>query len=319
MTDWFPLRLGYPPSLFSRARALSQGSLPSVLKAWRLALALCGGRGLEGSAQSSRVYHLAPFRLSELSRCTAPGIPQPARRPACSADEFWNGCCDVCGWGSLYRPRWRARSCRLAPASGPPALTSPRGDVSGTQQALAHCVCPLGGEVGCQPSQQLVPSTGLPLSGARKRCVQRAGCSFGESLGMLSASTGCSEGWAGGKAAVSTARTRFLRPRRTVSIPHVTVVSAQDETVLFSWRRYRGGQVERPEVLRAPLWGPSALAPLFWREPRRPADGCLDRGGRGACGSRLPPAKDGLCPLRACPHPPAVYPGSPDREVTDKT
>ena len=89
---------------------------------------------------------------------------------------------DVCGWGSLYLPRWPARSCRLAPAFGPLALTSPCGDVSGAQQALAHCVCPLGGEVGCQPSQQLVRRTGLPLSGARKRCVQRAGPSFSESL-----------------------------------------------------------------------------------------------------------------------------------------
>lgn len=88
-------------------------------------------------------------------------------------------CCDVCGGGSLRWPRWRARSHRLAPAIGWSALTSPRGDVSGAQQALARC--PLGAEVGCQP-QQLVHSTGLPLSEARKRCVRRAGRSFSESL-----------------------------------------------------------------------------------------------------------------------------------------
>lgn len=72
-------------------------------------------------------------------------------------------------------------------------------------------------------------------------------------------------------------------------------------------------------MLRALPLGPAALAPLSWRGPRRPADGCLDRGGCGDCRSRLPPAKDGLCPLRACLHPPAVYPGSPDGEVTGKT
>lgn len=71
---------------------------------------------------------------------------------------------------------------RLAPAFGSPALTSPRGDVTRAQQALAGCVCPLGVEVSCQPSQQLVHSTGLPLSEARKRCMRRAGHSFSESL-----------------------------------------------------------------------------------------------------------------------------------------
>ena len=71
---------------------------------------------------------------------------------------------------------------RLAPAFGSPALTSPRGDVSGAQQALARCVCPLGAEFGCQLSQQLVHGTGLPLSEARKRCMCRAGRSFSESL-----------------------------------------------------------------------------------------------------------------------------------------
>lgn len=100
--------------------------------------------------------------LSLVSSIALRLIPQPARQPPHSVDEFWSGWCDVfviraacggqsgkLGFGGLLH-LWFTW-----------LLALPCGNVGQAQQAMSRYIFPLEGRASCQLNHQLVCSTVL--------------------------------------------------------------------------------------------------------------------------------------------------------------